>query len=77
MWSHSTNEVLSILQNVDEERSRYFNQFIFSNLILARLVRLRSWEDPADELNPLIPGAKRNWFCMDNATYHGEMLTIF
>jgi hypothetical protein len=56
----------------DEERSRYYNHSTFNDLIISGLVGLR----PRAEVNPLLPGNKWNWFCLDNVLYHGKIVTI-
>ena len=60
----------------DEERSRYYNHSTFNDLIITGLVGLRPRADDVIEVNPLLPDAKWDWFCLDNVWYHGKMITI-
>jgi len=60
----------------DQERSRYYNHSTFNDLIITGLVGLRPREDETIEVNPLVPDAKWDWFCLDNVLYHGRILTI-
>ena len=60
----------------DEERSRYYNHSTFNDLIITGLVGLRPRADNMIEVNPLIPAAKWDWFCLDNVLYHGKIITI-
>jgi hypothetical protein len=60
----------------DQERSRYYNHSTFNDLIITGLVGLRPRADDTIEVNPLIPEAQWDWFCLDNVLYHGQLLTI-
>ncbi|MFV0378154.1 MAG: MGH1-like glycoside hydrolase domain-containing protein [Mangrovibacterium sp.] len=60
----------------DEERSRYYNHSTFNDLIITGLVGLRPRADEVLEVNPLVPEAKWDWFCLDKVLYHGKLLTI-
>lgn len=59
-----------------EERSRYYNHSTFNDLIISGLVGLRPRADNIIEVNPLLPGAEWDWFCLDNVLYHGKIVTI-
>jgi len=59
-----------------EERSRYYNHSTFNDLIITGLVGLRPRADNIIEVNPLLPGDKWDWFCLDNVLYHGKIITI-
>ncbi|WP_207514172.1 MGH1-like glycoside hydrolase domain-containing protein [Longitalea luteola] len=60
----------------DQERSRYYNHSTYNDLIITGLVGLRPRKDNTIEVNPLIPGNKWDWFCLDNVAYHGKLVTI-
>jgi hypothetical protein len=60
----------------DEERSRYYNHSAFNDLIISGLVGLRPRVDDIIEVNPLLPDNKWDWFCLDNISYHGKIITI-
>lgn len=60
----------------DQERSRYYNHSTFNDLIITGLAGLRPRADDTVEVNPLIPGERWNWFCLDNVLYHGKIITI-
>ncbi len=61
----------------DQERSRYYNHSTFNDLVITGIVGLRPRADEVIEVNPLIPGGKWDWFCLDRILYHGKILTIF
>lgn len=60
----------------DQERSRYYNHSTFNDLIITGLVGLRPRADNIIEVNPLLPDGQWDWFCLDNVSYHGKILTI-
>lgn len=60
----------------DQERSRYYNHSTFNDLIITGLVGLRPRADDVIEVNPLLPDNKWDWFCLDNVSYHGKIITI-
>ena len=60
----------------DRERSRYYNHSTFNDLIITGLAGLRPRSDNTIEVNPLLPGNKWDWFCVDNLLYHGKIVTI-
>ena len=60
----------------DQERSRYYNHSTFNDLIITGLIGLRPRADNILEINPLIPQDKWDWFCLDQVTYHGKVITI-
>ncbi|MEP6747321.1 MAG: glycosyl hydrolase family 65 protein [Bacteroidota bacterium] len=59
-----------------EERSRYYNHSTFDDLIISGLIGLRPRADDIIEVNPLLPGGKWDWFCLDNVLYHEKNITI-
>ncbi len=59
-----------------EERSRYYNHSTFNDLIITGLVGLRPRSDDIIEVNPLLPANRWDWFCLDNVSYHGKIITI-
>jgi hypothetical protein len=60
----------------DQERSRYYNHSTFNDLVITGLVGLHPRPDHILEVNPLIPPAQWEWFCLDNVPYHGKIITI-
>jgi hypothetical protein len=60
----------------DQERSRYYNHSTFNDLVITGLVGLRPRADNTIEVNPLVPENKWAWFCLDNVSYHGKLVTI-
>lgn len=60
----------------DQERSRYYNHSTFEDLMITGLIGLRPRADNVIEINPLVPKGKWDWFCLDQVSYHGKMLTI-
>jgi hypothetical protein len=60
----------------DQERSRYYNHSTFNDLIITGLIGLRPRADNIIEVNPLLPDNKWDWFCLDNVSYHGKIITI-
>ena len=63
--------------NGDNQRSRYYNQSAFGDLVISGLVGLIPREDNAIEIHPLIPPSTWKWFGLDHLNYHGKTLTIF
>ncbi len=70
------DEVTGYWLEGDQERSRYYNQSTFNDLVITGLVGLRPRTDNTIEVNPLIPEGKWNWFCLDNVLYHGHNISI-
>jgi hypothetical protein len=60
----------------DQERSRYYNHSTFNDLMITGLMGLRPRADNTIEVNPLVPENKWDWFCLDNVSYHGKLVTI-
>jgi len=60
----------------DRERGRYYNHSTFCDLIISGLVGLRPREEPGIHINPLVPEAAWDWFCLDNVFYHGHRIAI-
>jgi hypothetical protein len=61
----------------DQERSRYYNHSTFCDLMISGVIGLRPRPDDIIEVNPLIPEDTWDWFCLDNVSYHGNIITIF
>jgi hypothetical protein len=59
-----------------ELRSRDYNHSTFCDLVIRGLVGIVPRDDDLVEVNPLIPAATWNWFCLDSIPYHGRTLTI-
>jgi hypothetical protein len=60
----------------DNPRSSYYNHSGFVDLVINDLIGLKPRRDNIVEITPLIPQNKWNWFCLDNVSYHGKMLSI-
>jgi hypothetical protein len=60
----------------DQERSRYYNHSTFNDLIITGLAGLRPGPDNILIINPLIPADKWDWFCLDNVSYHGKLISV-
>lgn len=71
------DEVTGYWLKGDQERSRYYNHSTFNDLIITGLIGLRPQENNDLVVNPLIPQEKWDWFCLDNLSYHGHIVTIF
>jgi hypothetical protein len=59
-----------------QERSRYYNQSTFADLVITGLVGLRPRPDETVEVHPLLPDGLWDWFCLDGVKYHGRTLTV-
>jgi hypothetical protein len=84
--SHNRNGKAFIGEYLDEttgqwltpesDRSRFYNHSTFSDLVISGLCGLVPRDDNIIEVNPLIPQDSWDWFCLDNVSYHGRILTI-
>lgn len=70
------DEVTGYWLKGDQERSRYYNHSTFNDLVITGLIGLVPRADNIIEINPLIPDAKWDWFCLDNVPYRGKTLTV-
>lgn len=59
-----------------KERGKDYNHSSYNDLIITGLVGLRPRPDNTIEVNPLLPEAKWDYFCLDNILYKGRILTI-
>jgi hypothetical protein len=59
-----------------EERGKDYNHSTFCDLLITGLVGLRPRSDEVVEVNPLLPEALWDYFCLDRIAYHGHRLTI-
>ncbi len=57
-------------------RGDHYNHSGFADLVVTGIAGLRPRADSTVEVNPLVPSAKWDWFCLDRIPYHGKMLTI-
>ena len=57
-------------------RGDHYNHSAFADLIITGLAGLRPRADNTVEVNPLLPPASWDWFCLDGVPYHGRSLTI-
>lgn len=58
------------------ERSSFYNHSTFADLVITGVVGLVPRADNVVEVDPLLPDAVWNWFCLDGVKYHGHNLTI-
>ena len=58
------------------ERGKDYNHSSYNDLIITGLVGLRPRSDHAVEVNPLIPEGTWDYFCLENISYHGFLITI-
>jgi hypothetical protein len=56
-------------------RGDHYNHSAFADLVITGLAGLRPRADDTIEVNPLAPPAW-DWFCLDQAPYHGHLVTI-
>ncbi len=59
-----------------EERGKDYNHSTFCDLVITGLSGLRPRADETVEVNPLVPEAAWDYFCLDQIRYHGHWLTI-
>lgn len=59
------------------ERGKDYNHSTYCDLIITGLVGLRPQADDIVVVNPLLPDATWDYFCLDHVPYHGRILTIF
>jgi len=70
------DEVTGYWLKGDQERSRYYNHSTFNDLIITGLVGLRPSEGNYLEVNPLLPDNEWDYFCLDNVSYKGHIVTV-
>lgn len=70
------DEVTGYWLKGDQERARYYNHSTFNDLMITGMMGLRPRADRTLEVNPLVPEAKWDYFCLDNVLYHGHIVTI-
>ncbi len=58
------------------ERGKDYNHSTYCDLIISGLVGLRPADGNIIEINPLLPEETWDWFCLDNISYHGKILSI-
>jgi len=59
-----------------KERGKDYNHSSYCDLIISGLIGLRPQPGNTVEINPLVPAGTWDWFCLDNALYHGRIITI-
>ena len=62
--------------NAIRERGKDYNHSTYCDLIITGLAGLRPRADEVIEVKPLVPDGTWDYFCLDNALYHGRTLTI-
>ena len=63
-------------EKVLRERGKDYNHSTYCDLVISGLVGLRPRPDETVEVNPLVPLGTWDYFCLDQVSYHGRMLTI-
>ncbi|BBO34697.1 MGH1-like glycoside hydrolase domain-containing protein [Lacipirellula parvula] len=58
------------------ERSRHYNHSTFNDLVITGLVGLVPRADATVEVDPLLPSDAWDWFRLENAPYHGHLVSI-
>jgi predicted GH43/DUF377 family glycosyl hydrolase len=58
------------------ERGKDYNHSTFCDLVISGLIGLRPRADDTVEVNPLVPDATWDYFCLDQIRYHGHWLSI-
>jgi len=58
------------------ERGQFYNHSGYTDLVISGLAGLRPRADNVVEVNPLVPEGKWDWFSLDRASYHGQILSI-
>ena len=53
-----------------------YNHSSYCDLVISGLVGLRPQRGCEVVVNPLVPDGLWDWFCLDNVSYHGRILTI-
>ncbi|MDI9861173.1 MGH1-like glycoside hydrolase domain-containing protein [Flectobacillus roseus] len=60
----------------DNPRSKFYNHSAYADLIISDLIGLKPREDQVLEISPLISSKQWAWFCLENISYHGKLITI-
>ncbi|MHC4361296.1 MAG: MGH1-like glycoside hydrolase domain-containing protein [Planctomycetota bacterium] len=77
-----TGQWLARLRKLDStseskrHRGKDYNHSGYCDLVISGLVGLRPRADDIVEVNPLLPDGVWKWFCLDNALYHGRIITV-
>jgi len=58
------------------ERGKDYNHSTYADLVITGLVGLRPRSDDVIEVDPLLPDDTWDYFCLDNVSYHGRLITI-
>jgi hypothetical protein len=81
---HSLDGVLNLQEDYDADtgkpivgldRSHHYNHSGFVDLIITGLCGIRPRSDEMLEVNPLLSD-DISWFCLENVSYHGNLVTI-
>lgn len=59
-----------------KERGKDYNHSTFCDLIISGLLGLRPSAGDTLVVNPLLPAKAWDYFCLDNVSYHGSILTL-
>jgi hypothetical protein len=63
-------------RQLPDERGKDYNHSTFCDMVITGLVGLRPRPDDTLEVNPLIPQGTWDYFCLDQVSYHGRIITI-
>ncbi len=66
---------MKIRKGIYYGRGDHYNHSTYADLVITGLVGLRPRAGDTIEVNPLAPPAW-DWFCLDQAPYHGHLVTI-
>jgi predicted GH43/DUF377 family glycosyl hydrolase len=58
------------------ERGKDYNHSTYCDLVITGLIGLRPRADDTIEVNPLVPGGKWDYFCLDQVLYRGRSICI-
>jgi hypothetical protein len=65
-----------LIKGPKAKRSRHYNHSTFNDLVISGLVGIVPRSNDTVEVDPLIPEAAWDWFCLDGVSYHGRRLTV-
>jgi hypothetical protein len=69
-------KILHEWRRPDKDRGKDYNHSAFCDLVITGLVGLRPRADNVVEVNPLLPEGTWPYFCLDNISYHGRIISI-
>lgn len=63
-------------KNGGVERGKDYNHSSYCDLLISDLIGLKPQIDNSIIINPLLPDSTWDWFCLDNISYKGKILTV-